>query len=61
MYVHPDIVTVCGEPSFEDAAADTLLNPALIIEVLSDSTGREPACSRRERTRLRSKLPFKGP
>jgi Uma2 family endonuclease len=29
---------VCGEPQFEDAYVDTLLNPTLIIEVLSEST-----------------------
>lgn len=40
MYTYPDIVVACGEPRFEDAAVDTLLNQALIIEVLSDSTER---------------------
>ena len=40
MYTYPDIVAVCGEPRFEDAAVDTLLNPVLIIEVLSESTER---------------------
>ncbi len=38
IYTYPDLVVVCGEPRFEDAAVDTLLNPALIIEVLSPST-----------------------
>lgn len=38
MYTYPDIVTVCGDPRFEDAYVDTLLNPTVIIEVLSDST-----------------------
>ncbi|WP_295391897.1 Uma2 family endonuclease [uncultured Thiodictyon sp.] len=38
MYTYPDIAAVCGEPQFEDAAVDTLLNPVVIIEVLSDST-----------------------
>jgi Uma2 family endonuclease len=37
-YTYPDIVVVCGEPRFEDAELDTLLNPILIIEVLSPST-----------------------
>lgn len=40
MYTYPDIVAACGQPEFEDAAVDTLLNPVLIIEVLSDSTER---------------------
>lgn len=37
-YLYPDIVAVCGEPRFEDAQADTLLNPTVIVEVLSEST-----------------------
>lgn len=37
-YHYPDIVVVCGEPQFEDAHVDTLLNPTLLIEVLSPST-----------------------
>ncbi len=38
MYTYPDIVVVYSEPQFEDAHVDTLLNPTLIIEVLSPST-----------------------
>jgi Uma2 family endonuclease len=37
-YVYPDIVVVCEPPRFEDDKFDTLLNPTLIVEVLSDST-----------------------
>ena len=37
-YHYPDIVVVCGMPQFEDAHEDTLLNPTLLIEVLSPST-----------------------
>ncbi len=40
MYTYPDLVAACGEPRFEDQVVDTLLNPVLIIEVLSDSTER---------------------
>ena len=36
LYTYPDIVAVCGEVQL--AEADTLLNPTLIIEVLSPST-----------------------
>lgn len=36
--VYPDVVVVCGEPQLYDDAADTLLNPNLLIEVLSPST-----------------------
>ena len=39
-YTYPDLVGVCDEPRFEDIEVDTLLNPALIIEVLSPSTER---------------------
>jgi Uma2 family endonuclease len=37
-YVYPDVVVVCDEPKFEDDQLDTLLNPTLIVEVLSKST-----------------------
>lgn len=38
VYTYPDAVVVCGEPRFEDAEVDTLLNPTVIVEVLSRST-----------------------
>ena len=38
LYTYPDIVVVCGELKFLDDTLDTLLNPTLIIEVLSEST-----------------------
>ena len=38
LYTYPDVVVVCGEPLFEDDHVDTLLNPTLLIEVLSEST-----------------------
>jgi Uma2 family endonuclease len=38
LYTYPDVVVVCGEPKFEDSYIDTLLNPTLIVEVLSEST-----------------------
>ena len=37
-YFYPDIVVVCGEPQAEDNTFDTLVNPTLIVEVLSAST-----------------------
>ena len=39
LYTYPDVAVVCGEPQFEDAQLDTLLNPKLLVEVLSKSTG----------------------
>jgi Uma2 family endonuclease len=38
LYTYPDVVVLCGEPKFADNQADTLLNPVLLIEVLSPST-----------------------
>lgn len=39
LYTYPDILVVCGKPEFlPDAHLDTLVNPVLIIEVLSPST-----------------------
>src|SRR5438270_9398553 len=38
LYTYPDVVVVCGEPRFEDDYVDTLLNPTLLVEVLSEST-----------------------
>jgi Uma2 family endonuclease len=35
---YPDIMVVCGQPQFTDERPDTLLNPTVIIEVLSPST-----------------------
>lgn len=37
-YVYPDASVVCGDPVFEDAELDTLINPSVIVEVLSDSS-----------------------
>jgi Uma2 family endonuclease len=37
-YVYPDVVVVCDEPQFEDSESDILLNPTVVIEVLSKST-----------------------
>lgn len=37
-YFYPDVTVVCGIPEFSDDNPPTLLNPILLIEVLSDST-----------------------
>src|SRR5580700_5167910 len=37
-YTYPDASALCGEPRFLDEREDTLLNPSLIVEVLSPST-----------------------
>ena len=38
LYTYPDLSALCGEPEFDDEQLDTLLNPNLLIEVLSPST-----------------------
>jgi Uma2 family endonuclease len=38
LYTYLDVIVVCGEALFEDNQQDTLLNPTLIVEVLSEST-----------------------
>lgn len=38
LYTYPDVLVFCGEPQLEDEQFDTLLNPCLIVEVLSKST-----------------------
>ncbi|MGA8026747.1 MAG: Uma2 family endonuclease [Bryobacteraceae bacterium] len=38
LYTYPDVMVTCGEEKFADQHEDTLLNPALIVEVLSKST-----------------------
>ena len=37
-YTYPDVVVVCGDLELEDEKFDTLLNPVVIIEILSNST-----------------------
>lgn len=37
-YVYPDIVIYCGDAEFEDNEFDTLTNPVIIMEILSEST-----------------------
>ena len=38
LYTYPDATVACGEPEFADGHVDILLNPLVIVEVLSDST-----------------------
>jgi Uma2 family endonuclease len=39
-YVYPDLTVICGEPEFDplDKRGTTLTNPAVVVEVLSDTT-----------------------
>jgi Uma2 family endonuclease len=38
MISYPDLVVICGEPEYHDEFRDIILNPTVIIEVLSEST-----------------------
>lgn len=38
LYTYPDVTVACGELRFADEQADTLVDPTLVVEVLSPST-----------------------
>jgi Uma2 family endonuclease len=38
LFSYPDIVVICGEPEYHDPLKDVVLNPKVIVEVLSEST-----------------------
>jgi len=38
LYTYPDVTIVCGQQQFDDDQRDTLVNPTVIVEVLSKST-----------------------
>ncbi len=38
LFSYPDLTIVCGEPSFHDQQQDVILNPTVIVEVLSPRT-----------------------
>jgi Uma2 family endonuclease len=40
LYTYPDLSIACGEIQFQDEHRDVLLNPCVIVEVLSKSTER---------------------
>jgi Uma2 family endonuclease len=40
LYTYPDIMIVCDPPEYAPENRDTLTNPQVVIEVLSDSTER---------------------
>ncbi|MGI8640570.1 MAG: Uma2 family endonuclease [Pyrinomonadaceae bacterium] len=53
-YTYPDIVVVCDEPQIEKKRGENLLNPLVIIEVLSPSTEK---FDRGEKARLYRLMP----
>jgi len=38
LYTYPDVTVMCGKAQFSDDHRDTLLNPGVIVEILSKST-----------------------
>jgi Uma2 family endonuclease len=38
LYTYPDVMVICGDPQLADERRDTVVNPVLIVEVLSEST-----------------------
>ena len=38
LYTYPDVVVACSKPQFAEGIMDTLVNPTLLVEVLSPST-----------------------
>jgi len=40
LYTYPDLLIVCGPPEYAPENRDTLVNPKVVIEVLSPSTER---------------------
>jgi Uma2 family endonuclease len=37
-FVYPDALILCGEPTFYNFRTDTITNPTVVFEILSDST-----------------------
>jgi Uma2 family endonuclease len=50
-YTYPDMVIVCGKLQMLDNEDDTLLNPTVIVEILSKSTGNYDRGEKFERYR----------
>lgn len=47
-YSYADVTVVCGKPQLEDDHGDNLLNPIVIVEILSRSTERRDRTSKFE-------------
>ena len=39
-YVYPDLMVVCGEPSYAEGHRDLITNPSVVVEVLPEATER---------------------
>jgi Uma2 family endonuclease len=56
LYTYPDVVVACGELQFADDERDVLLNPTVLIEVLSESTAEYDCGTKATLYRLRESL-----
>lgn len=52
LFSYPDVTVVCGEPVFHDSKKDVLINPKVIIEVLSPSTANYDRTRKFQRYRM---------
>ena len=50
-YRYPDVVALCAEPDFDNTKPASLLNPQVLVEVLSDSTERIDLITKQEEYR----------
>jgi Uma2 family endonuclease len=55
-YAYPDVTVVCGEAEFADEERDNLLNPTMIVEVLSPTTEAWDRGGKFERYQQRASL-----
>lgn len=53
-YVYPDVMLVCGTVQTDPRQQDTVMNPIVLVKVLSDSTA---ATDRNEKFKLYRKIP----
>lgn len=56
LYAYPDITVVCGEPELAPTTPETLLNPTVLIEVLSESTASYDRGEKLEHYRRRASV-----
>ncbi len=56
LYAYPDVVVVCGEREFAPTTPETLLNPTVLVEVLSPSTATYDRGAKAEHFRRRASV-----
>jgi Uma2 family endonuclease len=56
LFSYPDLTIVCGEPMFHDNIQDVLINPKVVIEILSRATELYDQATKFERYQLNESL-----